>query len=433
MEQWRQEILSVGASEEYKKVDLIINNNGFYHWSSGELTNAETDTTRQHATIDVAEGEKYALTSTMSSATIALILYYNSENKLVGYDKKGTGSTENVIDYEFTIPSGVSKMIVQSSKRSPDLELKKLVKIQKLNFYTRKETEEKIDNAVKHWKGKTILTYGDSITAYGNGNGIDKGWQRYLCEHLGFAAHYGRGIGGQTFIYNEKPWVANTDGTFNSRDNGGTIIDSTSYTDTNGSVQTVSGGLSVHYGYFASWDRIKTMIPDDIKDTIDVIFMFGVNDAWKVENVTFEPPAFVEGATKDTFWANAEENTLGGDFDITTFVGAVASTIMKLQARCPNALIVMGTTWSGRCLEGTENTAEYDAIGKLQWKEGQIVKEIANYFSIPCVDIWGNSGVNQLNRSQHNTDNVHPNSSAGYKALARTVISGLRTICPKIN
>ena len=324
-------------------------------------------------------------------------------------------------------------MIVQSSKRSPDLELKKLVKIQKLNFYTRKETEEKIDNAVKHWKGKTILTYGDSITAYGNGNGIDKGWQRYLCEHLGFAAHYGRGIGGQTFIYNEKPWVANTDGTFNSRDNGGTIIDSTSYTDTNGSVQTVSGGLSVHYGYFASWDRIKTMIPDDIKDTIDVIFMFGVNDAWKVENVTFEPPAFVEGATKDTFWANAEENTLGGDFDITTFVGAVASTIMKLQARCPNALIVMGTTWSGRCLEGTENTAEYDAIGKLQWKEGQIVKEIANYFSIPCVDIWGNSGVNQLNRSQHNTDNVHPNSSAGYKALARTVISGLRTICPKIN
>ena len=81
-----------------------------------------------------------------------------------------------------------------------------------------------IANIKSLWTGKTWLTYGDSITAMGNGNDASSGWQKYVSEKLDFAGHYGRGIGGQTFTYNTKPWFANADGTLNSRNDKKAIL-----------------------------------------------------------------------------------------------------------------------------------------------------------------------------------------------------------------
>jgi hypothetical protein len=296
------------------------------------------------------------------------------------------------------------------------------------SFEKNKDIADEIQNSKKTWSGKTWVSYGDSITAVGNGTNSEGGWQYYVNERVGSQKCYGRGIGGQTFVYNKKPWFANADGSYNSRDDNGDMNDSASY--------TVPDGCTAHYGYHSSWDRIKTMISDDINDEIDLIFLFGVNDCWEWSSgdLTFEPPTFSASNTTDTAWANAPENVLGGDFDLSNFIGAVASTIMKLQARCPNAMIVFGTSWSGRSDSDTNaNSAEYSNMGKWIWKEGELVKQIANYFSIPCVDIWARSGVNPFNRSEYVTDTIHPYCDKGKKALARAVIDGLGKINPRFD
>lgn len=289
------------------------------------------------------------------------------------------------------------------------------------------------------WEGKTWLSYGDSITAIGNGNITDNedtvevgAWQRYVHEYFRFDKYYGRGIGGQTFMKKTIPWFANADGSYNSRPTSGSMEDLSSY--------TVPDGLTAHWGYFCSWDRITTMIPDSIKDTIDLIFLFGVNDHGQISTFDFTPPTFIEGATEDAEWASETENTtkFNGDFDVTEFTGAVASTILKLQTRCPNALIVFGTSWSGRGHSSSDNpnadSTYYDETsGQKIWEEGNLVKQIADYFSIPCVDVWANTGVNPFNRSQFNADVIHPYLEKGKKALARAVICGLKQIEPRFD
>ena len=268
------------------------------------------------------------------------------------------------------------------------------------------------------WSGKKWISYGDSITAFGNDGAVS--WQSYVSKKLNFANSKVCGIGGQTYTYNVKPWFANADGTYNSRDDSGDMTDPTSY--------TVPDGCTAHYGYLASWDRITTMIPDSVKDTIDLIFVMSVNDGASQTGVIETVPTWIPNATTDALWASAPENTLSGDYDITTLNGAIASTLMKLQTRCPNALIVIGTCWSGRGIGSTKaNSYNYDSNGTGIWYEGQTVKFIANYYSFPCIDLWGNSQVNPWNRNTYNTDSIHP-SYAGYKKLARAVISGLLSI-----
>ena len=281
------------------------------------------------------------------------------------------------------------------------------------------------------WRHKTWLSYGDSITAIGNevDRKKDGSWQMKVRDYFEMEKAYGRGIGGQTFVYNKKPWFANADGSYNSRDDNGDMTDESSY--------TVPEGCTAHYGYFASWDRICTMIPDEIKDTIDLITVFGVNDATNTFSLeTWEPPVYHrysdDWLALDEAWANAEENNLAGvagDFDITTIDGAIASTILKLQIRCPNAVIVFGTSWSGKGVNNT-STGNYEGSGKAFYNHALRVKTVAHYYSIPVVDIWGTSGVNCFNRHIHNKDSTHPYYPRGKMMLARAWIGGLQSICP---
>ena len=295
------------------------------------------------------------------------------------------------------------------------------------------------------WIGKTWLSYGDSITAIGNPTYVDGdiggialgSWQRKVRDYLHMGQCYGRGIGGQTFTYNARPWFANPDGSYNSRDDNGDMTDPTSY--------TVPDRCTAHYGYFASWDRITTMIPDSIKDSIDLITVFGINDAMAALN--FDPTTWTAPQWKldseltgvrDEAWLAADESIINsnnhGDFDITDLNGAIASTILKLQARCPNAVIVFGTSWSGKGGgESAVNTGNYDTNGIAYYKHGQLVKTVAHYYSIPVLDIWGTSGVNPFNRNANNQDSTHPYKLHGKMMLARAWIGGLKGITAMID
>lgn len=278
------------------------------------------------------------------------------------------------------------------------------------------------DNLIlSDWEQKTWLTYGDSITEIGN-NDDPKSWQILVSNYYGFERHYGRGIGGQPFVWNEGVWWANGDGSYNSRP----------------WFSSQPEGTTEHLGCFCSWDRITTMIPKNIKETIDLIFVMGGTNDFR--NSSMGDTNFVDKNDTDLMWSKSSYNMVGGDYDITTFKGAVASTIMKLQVWCPNTVIVFGTPLSGRGIEidGKFPNLTYQIKNDLGYTTEDYVCSIikvAHEFSIPVIDVFGTTGVNQLNRKNSIKDTVHPydidGSNSGNKELARAVIGGLKSIIPK--
>ncbi len=244
------------------------------------------------------------------------------------------------------------------------------------------------------WAGKTWVSYGDSITQMG-------GWQDYITDYFGFAEHYERGLGSCTFIKSDQIWYANEDGSYNSR--YGFL-----------GVTEAPEGTTAHEGYMCSWDRITTMIPQDADL---VLVMAGTNDA----GITVSAPL----------------GDLSYPFDEDTFMGAVASTVVKIQEWAPNAIIVLASPLSGRGPE-TEDSAEqtanqtepeYNDLGLTTQDYAEAMREVAEYLSIPFIDVFGTTGINQFNRNQYIGDIVHPNEE-GQKAMARVIIGALDDIKP---
>ena len=274
------------------------------------------------------------------------------------------------------------------------------------------------------WHRKSWLAYGDSITAISNGNSLDSGWAKYVNQTHGFRQFYGRGIGSQAFNFRTHGGAAcfiNADGTYNSRNN--------EYNKDNyeGDLPT---GTTLCRGAFCSWDRITQMIPESIKDNIDLVFiMGGTNDTLSEAEVTWVP-----NDETDPEWAASDEYAdYGGDYNINTLAGGVASTIMKFQAWMPNALIVIGTPFGGQTNEqGHDGTGERrPGYTPDEYEKAKIIKEVAYRFGIPCIDVYATCGVNTLNSPLYITDGTHPYNDAGQKMLARAVTSGLNEIAPR--
>lgn len=269
------------------------------------------------------------------------------------------------------------------------------------------------------WYDKTWSAYGDSITAITNGNYLGKGWAYFVNKAHGFSKFYGRGVGSQSFSWKTgggNVTFINADGTYNSRNN--------SYTKDN-YTGTIPSDCTAVRGAFCSWDRITAMYPSSIKDTIDVVFiMGGTNDT----SYSTELEWIANDATDPEWKTSSYYSTYGGDYNISTLSGGIASTIMKFQAWMPNALIVLGTPLNG-------NTSTSGAILPAtipdEYEKSLVVEEIAKKFGCPCIDVFGRSGINNLNSSSFITDGTHPYSQNGIKALGAAVAGGFNTIYPR--
>lgn len=283
------------------------------------------------------------------------------------------------------------------------------------------EILRKIENSSSNWFGKTWTAYGDSITAISNGDGLNLGWAKYVNDNLFFAGFHGRGIGGSSFEYKlgggTVAFINAATGNYVSRDGDGHTKDDYSGVIPDGCVASRSS--------FCSWDRITNMYPQNIKDSIDLIFvMGGTNDS--VDNVDAQ---FVPNDTTDPEWAlSSYYSTYGGDYNIGTFKGGIASTIMKLNAWMPQALIVVGTPLSGYGPTGQISTS----VDLPEYAKSKDVLEMASRCSCPCVDVFATDGIMPFNRNLYITDQVHPYNADGQKMLARAVIAGLRNVLPHL-
>lgn len=246
------------------------------------------------------------------------------------------------------------------------------------------------------WAGKTWCSYGDSITQ-------EAAWQDYVTEYFGFAKHYNRGIGSSTFAKNDQTWYANPDGSYNSRFGFAGVTEAPE-------------GTTEHEGYLCSSDRIDASVPEDA-DLI--LIMGGTND----------------------MGSNVPLGDLSFPFDEETFKGAVAATVVKIQEKVPGAVVVLASPLSGRGPEPAEGASLPDnrdveevmvnELGLTTEDYRDAMEEVARAMSIPFIDVYGTTGINQWNRSLYIRDVVHP-SERGGMAVARSVIGGLEQVKPNM-
>lgn len=269
------------------------------------------------------------------------------------------------------------------------------------NFKEFKKYEEKIvlnnlkliDESTYDWYAKKICTYGDSITQFGF-------WQKAVIDYHRFSKHYLRGISGSKVSnVDSKKWWINADGSTHGAQT---------------SFPEQPEGTTLISDYFCNDDRINT-IP---LDTDIVLIMGGTND----------------------FYTNVPLGDLDYDtnYKEETFKGALASTIMKVQKRLPDAVVVLMTIMNGQGLNNT-NDAELkvNELGLKAIDYANAIKEVSYYFGIPCIDVFGKAGINSWNRNKYIlSDAIHPTYNvlnSGSDQIARVVIGELKNIIPKFS
>ena len=290
------------------------------------------------------------------------------------------------------------------------------------------EIISELEKNASGWFESSLSEYGDSVVAINNGDfekpySIDENtvWGNYIADHFQFAKHYGRGIGAQKFAWGTNggsvAFVDPLTGNYDSRS------DSYNYDNYAGNVPIPAGTVPIR-GSLSSWLRITSMYPASIKDTISVVVLMSHNDINGADN----PLAWVDSDTTDPEWAASDEYaTYGGDYNIAELRGGIASTIMKLQAWMPNAIIVLSTPMSGRGTTGQLNPELTDP--KMEFV-ASVVREMHELMSVPLIDTYATCGINGLNRTTYITDEIHPYNKAGKQAVARAYIGGLKAILP---
>lgn len=231
------------------------------------------------------------------------------------------------------------------------------------------------------YKDKVMLSIGDSLSAH------DK-WQKWLVNWLGFS-------------FDEDLNVNGKDG-HPPMSMGGTAI----MPDTNDSIYIRS--LSAHYY------------------NPDVIFVYaGQNDVPFFGSATEIVSANLgtindKPYKKDVIYSLVPESEW---LDYTayyqgrpTFYSRCMGMIERLLESCQSAKIVVITSMQMWTSDGVQSVGR-KAIDTA-WKE------ICTKYSLPCVSLWTESGVNKINASSYypSEGNVHPNDY-GYKRIAETIFS----------
>lgn len=293
-----------------------------------------------------------------------------------------------------------------------------------------------INGKENQWAGLKMATYGDSITALNGGDvsapiseeNTNAKWSLKVARYFLFNKLFNRGIGSTTMAYRahggQVSWVNTITGEYVGRD------DNYNYDNYSGHV-TIPTGCTAIRSDGCSWLRITSMFPASIKDTINVVLIQFHND-YHQDMAT--DAAWVDNDTTDPEWAaSSYYSSFGGDYNISSVKGGIASMIMKLQAWMPNALLVLMTPISGVYINGNENVKDLENVESAKMKTlAEVVEDIAFRMSIECIDVYGTDGINSLNHSQFITDGIHPYNDAGCKKIARAVISGLNPIVPNL-
>lgn len=235
------------------------------------------------------------------------------------------------------------------------------------------------------FKGMKLLTIGDSLSAHNN-------WQKWLVEWLGVTFDNDENINGKE---GHKPMAK-----------GGTAIAPT----TEDSIYM----RSLDAKYYA----------DDTNGTVIIIYA-GQNDS-----VTL-------GTIDDTPYTDKTVTSLSN----LTFYSSYMGMIENILADIPFARIYLMTQMPVRLEIGMTGTAD-PYIGVIRfpdmtsvlayeasrYKKVEAIRAISKKYSLPCIDLWEDSGINDYNSKYWygavggTCGQVHPNN-IGYKRMAEVAVA----------
>lgn len=235
------------------------------------------------------------------------------------------------------------------------------------------------------FKGMKLLTIGDSLSAHNN-------WQKWLVEWLGVTFDNDENINGKE---GHKPMAK-----------GGTAIAPT----TEDSIYM----RSLDAKYYA----------DDTNGTVIIIYA-GQNDS-----VTL-------GTIDDTPYT---DKTVTSPSNLT-FYSSYMGMIENILADIPFARIYLMTQMPVRLEIGMTGTAD-PYIGVIRfpdmasvlayeanrYKKVEAIRAISKKYSLPCIDLWADSGINDYNSKYWygavggTCGQVHPNN-IGYKRMAEVAVA----------
>lgn len=276
------------------------------------------------------------------------------------------------------------------------------------------ELENKPVNLLPDCSNKKIVLFGDSLFACSNDGGA---WGGVLQKHFGFGRYISVGIGGSKFIANGKVALPSDFSVGNS-------LPKTLVVTSDGTTPCA----------FSDWTRIDATVPSDA----DIIIVgTGANDCgygeyWIKEDSVDMPGFVIDGSIEktphtgwDTAWQNSDEYVnYNGDWDRSFLGGAIRSTIMKLQAKAPNAKIFVTNWCNSRGTAGQIGTSTHDA--KNTENTLSIMKKICNDFGVELIDLFSDSGINPLNRLQYVKDSIHLTDDGYRKMMAQPIVSAVR-------
>lgn len=290
-------------------------------------------------------------------------------------------------------------------------------------------------DSISQWKNAIAALFGNSITAACNGDyeyDFNNSWGGIFAKKLGLHKLFARGVGGQTYKWNDGAYYCKAgstggyvgrykavDGSI-SQSNGQVSVNTTA--EEKEAIEAVLGyQIEIHRGCFCSWDRITSMFPKSIKDTIQAVcIMGGTNDFGGVEEIessgtdgSLKPLWSAENRT-DTDWINAVGYYNGGDYDVKNTWGGMASCLMKMQVWMPQAKIIVLVPITRK---GVNFNVPVNSVEATHQDLCESVKSVADWCNVETIDM-NCCGINQFNIDDMLADGVHP-SSKGQKRMGQ--------------
>ena len=129
-----------------------------------------------------------------------------------------------------------------------------------------------------------------------------------------------------------------------------------------------------------------------------------------------------DSSNPDWTWLGDMFNSDGSiNTDKTTFYGALNTIAQKWFEVCPSAIKIFFTILP----------CHTNPNGKYETKINSIIKEVANYWSIPCFDAWNEVGLpvrlDYINNTYYMGDRIHPND-AGNEIIARYIQAKIESV-----
>ena len=155
------------------------------------------------------------------------------------------------------------------------------------------------------------------------------------------------------------------------------------------------------------WEDVRlNAVKDSDPDVITI--MGGANDIWRGNLIGDDSQFTVSLQNKDK----------------TKFKGAYSYIIETLLTWKPTLRIFIMTNTYG------QDSYWSNATTGLKWTDyAQATRDVANYYSLPIIDLAYEVGFNKLTKSTLMSDSIHPNEAGG-KRIAELVIASFSKLHP---